>query len=247
MISDEGVGGPTKRSTGQAVIPFVPAAGTWAIGWVVGSLVAAPLLITLLGAGLNDDLTIPQLLVVALGTWAVFLVSLVIVSRKFGTGDLLADLGVSFRPIDLIGLPVGVVTQLALVPLVYVPLRSLWPDTFSSEELERRAQDLADKATGFSTILLVLIVVVGAPIVEELVYRGLLQRSMATVVGAGPALAFTALWFSLVHLSPVEYPGLFVAGLVFGAGVLLTNRVGPSIMAHAAFNATGIIIVLSHR
>ena len=236
-----------KRSTGRAVIPFVPAAGTWAIGWVIGSIVAAPLLIMLLGAGLSDDLTIPQLLVVALGTWAVFLVALVIVSRKFGTGDLFSDFSVSFRPVDLIGLPVGVLTQLALIPLVYVPLRSLWPDTFSSEELERRAQDLADRATGFSTVLLVLIVVVGAPIVEELVYRGLLQRSMATVVGAGPALVFTALWFSLVHLSPVEYPGLFVAGLVFGAGVLATNRIGPSIVAHAAFNATGIIIVLSRR
>ncbi len=65
-----------------------------------------------------------------------------------------------------------------------------------------------------------LIVVVGAPIVEELVYRGLLQRSLTSVVNAGPALVIIAMWFSLIHLSPVEYPGLFLAGLVFGAGVV---------------------------
>lgn len=217
------------------------------VGWAVGSLIAAPLLVAAMGAELGDDLTIPQLLVVAVGAWTAFLVALAIASRKFGTGDLLGDFAARFRAIDLVGVPLGVLTQLALIPLLYVPLRALWPDTFSSERLEERAQDLADRANGFSAVLLVLIVVVGAPIVEELVYRGLLQRSLGSIVNAWPALVMTAMWFSLIHLSPVEYPGLFLAGLVFGAGVVATNRIGPAIVTHAAFNATGIIVVLSNR
>ena len=94
-------------------------------------------------------------------------------------------------------------------------------------------------------MLLVLIVVVGAPLVEELLYRGLLQRSIATVLGALPALMVTSLWFMIVHPSPVEYPGLLLAGLVFGGGVVVTGRLGASIVTHAAFNATGIGVVLA--
>jgi hypothetical protein len=148
------------------------------------------------------------------------------------------------RPIDLVGLPVGVIGQLAVIPLLYLPLREIWPDTFSQSELEERAQELADKADGWTVLLLVLVVAVGAPIVEELVYRGLLQRSMATRVGAVGGLVLTSMWFALVHPSPVEYPGLFAAGLLFGAGVLLTDRLGASILTHAAFNATGLVLAL---
>jgi membrane protease YdiL (CAAX protease family) len=52
-------------------------------------------------------------------------------------------------------------------------------------------------------------------------------------------------WFALVHFSPVEYPGLFLAGLVFGGCVVATGRIGPAILTHAAFNAVGLVIVLS--
>ena len=228
-------------------VPIRPAFGAWSLAWLLGSVVAAPMLVLALGAELDGDLSIPQLTVVAMGSWAAFLVALAVVSKRFGTGRFRDDFALRFGPLDLIGVPIGVLGQLALIPLVYVPLRALWPDTFTTARLEERAQDLADRATGLSTVLLVLVVVVGAPIVEELVYRGLLQRSMAAAWGAAPALALTALWFSLIHLSPVEYPGLFVAGLMFGAGVLVTKRIGLSIVTHAAFNATGIIVVLSHR
>ena len=252
MVFDEAARGtvPSRSARQQqpsAAIPFVPAAGTWTLAWVTGSVFVAALLIAAMGADSGSDLTIPQLLVVAVGSWIVLLVALVIASRRFGTGDFVADYAAKIRPIDLVGVPVGVLTQLALIPVLYMPLRGLWPDTFSSEKLEERAQDLADRATGASTVLLVLVVVVGAPIVEELVYRGLLQRSMATVAGAVPALVLTSIWFSLIHFSPVEYPGLFLAGLVFGAGVVLTGRIGPAIVTHAAFNATGIVMVLSAR
>lgn len=218
--------------------------GTWAAAWIGGTVVAAPVVIALLGASLGDELTIPQLAVVSIATWAVMIVALAVASRRFGTGDALADYAVRFRPIDLAGIPLGVITQLALVPLLYVPLRGVWPDTFSDERIEERAQDLADRAGGWSTVLLVLVVVIGAPLVEELVYRGLLQRSVSTMVGTAFGLVSTSMWFALVHFSPVEYPGLFLAGLVFGVCVVATGRIGPAIVTHAAFNAAGLVVVL---
>jgi membrane protease YdiL (CAAX protease family) len=233
-----------RSDPSSAPIPVAPALGTWSVAWVLGAIVVTPLLIVAAGASVGDDLTIPQLSLATIGVWAMFGVGLVLASRRFGTGDVAADLGWSFRPVDLVGIPLGVATQFVLVPLLYWPLRELWPDTFDPDRLEERAQELADKAGGFNTVLLVVIVVVGAPLVEELVYRGLVQRSLSVVAGASSGLLLTSILFALIHFSPVEYPGLFLAGMVFGGCVALTGRLGPAIVTHAAFNAAGLVTVL---
>ena len=41
---------------------------------------------------------------------------------------------------------------------------------------------------------------------------------------------------------PVEYPGLFVFGLVAGACLLVTGRLGMPIATHVAFNVTGLLL-----
>jgi uncharacterized protein len=235
---------PRRLAADDTPIAIGQATGTWAVAWIGGTVLAAPAMIALLGAELGGDLTIPQLAAASAATWVVMIGAVVVASRRFGTGDVIADYAATFRPVDLVGIPLGIATQLAFVPLLYLPLREWWPDTFSDEQIEERAKDLAERAGGWLTALLVVVVVVGAPIVEELVYRGLLQRSVSSAIGAGIGLVSTSLWFALVHFSPVEYPGLFLAGLVFGGCVALTGRIGPAIVTHAAFNATGLVVVL---
>ncbi len=174
------------------------------------------------------------------------LAALWFLGRRFGVGKLAADYGLSFRPIDAIGLPLGVATQLVLVPLLYVPLESIWPKTFGSDQIEKRARDLWDNASGASAVLLIVIVVIGAPLVEELVYRGLLQGAAGRRLHQWRgwlALVLVAALFALVHFVPVEYPGLFLVGLVLGTCALRTGRLGMSVLAHFAFNATGLVLV----
>lgn len=239
-------GGPRSAAVpgADSPIPFGPAFGVWAIAWIVGSGVLGAIAISATGHDLGDDLPIPVLALAAVVGWASFGVALVVLSRRYGSGSPVADYGIGFRPIDLVGVPLGIATQLALVPLLYWPLRRGWPDTFSHDALEERARELADRADGAMALLLILVVVVGAPIVEELVYRGLLQRSLATLLTPWPALGFAAVWFAFIHFAWVELPGLFLAGLVFGACVVVTGRLGPAIVTHAAFNAAGVAVVL---
>jgi membrane protease YdiL (CAAX protease family) len=228
-------------------IPLFPAFVTWFAAWLGGALVVIAAVYPLAGVESGVDLTVPQLAWGAIVSWAAFLIGLWWVSRRNGGGDLSgfrAHYAVDYRPVDLLGIPAGVLTQLALVPIVYYPLRQIWPSTFSQAKLEERAQDLADQAGGWKTVLLVAVVVVGAPIVEELVYRGMLQHSLSRVLGGVAGLLVAAAWFALIHLTPVEYPGLFVAGLVFGGCFLVTGRIGPAIAAHLAFNATGVLMAL---
>ncbi len=141
------------------------------------------------------------------------------------------------------GIPIGIGLQVGLIPLMYWPLRTLWPATFSTEEVEQRANDLVDRAGDRWAWLLVVVVVIGAPIIEELVYRGLLQRSISLSVGLPSGLLLTSLLFALIHPSAVEWPGLMVAGLAFGAGVIFTGRIGMGIATHMAFNAAGLAVI----
>ena len=45
---------------------------------------------------------------------------------------------------------------------------------------------------------------------------GAIQGSFVARVSEPAALLAGASWFAIIHFRPVEYPGLFVAGLVFG-------------------------------
>ena len=213
--------------------------------WVVGNLAAG----TVLAASGSDSVAEAGpgwLAGISVAQWLPMLAALWMLGRRSGVGKLSADYGLSFRPIDGIGLPIGVAAQLLLVPLLYVPLRSMWPDAFTTEEVEERARNLWDNASGAGTVILVVIVVIGAPLVEELIYRGLLQGALGRRVskwGGWLAVVLVAALFALVHFAPVEYPGLFLVGLVFGACALRTGRLGMSVVTHAAFNATGLVLV----
>ena len=227
----------------DATIPTGVAIGTWGASWALGMLVLGPLAIVAMGADLGDDLTVPQLAVATAVGWVALCGALVLASQRAGTADFRRDFAVAFRPIDLVGIPIGIVLQIGVIPLMYRPLRAVWPTTFSTEEVEERANDLVNRAGDRWAWLLVVVVVIGAPVIEELVYRGLLQRSISRTVGLTSGLLLTSLWFALIHPSAVEWPGLIVAGLAFGVGVVLTGRIGMGIATHMAFNAAGLAVI----
>ncbi|NDH45239.1 MAG: CPBP family intramembrane metalloprotease, partial [Actinobacteria bacterium] len=62
--------------------------------------------------------------------------------------------------------------------MVTWPFREWFPDTFSTSEVEDRARNLYDSATGIWLVVLFIVVVLGAPVVEELVYRGFIQAGL---------------------------------------------------------------------
>ena len=230
---------------------FVAYVGAWLVGnLAAGAVLAASGEKTIAAAGHG------WLVGISVAQWVPMLLALWLVGRRlstgnFATGSFVHDTfvhgyGLSFRAIDLIGIPIGVVTQLVVVPLLYRPLESIWPATFGSDEVEKRARDLYGHPSSAGLALLILVAVVGAPLVEELVYRGLLQGAVGRTVHqwcGWLAVILVAALFALVHFSPVEYPGLFLVGLVLGACALRTGRLGMGILTHAAFNAAALALV----
>ena len=230
------------RDTGRRIdVPL--ALLTWLAAWLLGQVVA---LVVYSAGGYEDvdDVPISVLFVSQLLVWGIFIGAMVLASRRGGTGRFRDDYQFDARGVDLLGAPIGVLSQLVLVPLVYLPLERLWEDVFTEERLTENAKDLVDRASGGSMVLLVLMVCVGAPVVEELVYRGLLQGSLADRVNPLPAWLAASALFALIHFRPVEYPGLLVIGLVCGACALVTGRLGMAIACHVGFNVTGLLLAL---
>lgn len=234
--SDLAPGDDPAVEPSAAVLYF---AGAWLVGVLVASVVT-----TALRSDPDVDVSIGVLAASLAVLWGCYLGGMWLASRRAGTGRPVADYGIRFATVDLLGVVIGAASQLVLVPIVYAPLRAIWPDTFSDERLEETARDLVDRADGGLLVLLFVLVVVGAPLVEELFYRGLLQRSLLRAFRPAVVIPGVAAVFALVHFRPLEYPGLFAFGLVLGVCQWTTGRLGLPIVAHVAFNATGLMVVL---
>jgi membrane protease YdiL (CAAX protease family) len=178
----------------------------------------------------------------ALGLWLPFVFMLRWVARRAGT-DFRTYFGLRFAKIDWLGVPLGVFCQVVLMNVVNWPLNKWFPETFNPERIETRARDLVDTAQGAWFIVLFVVVVIGAPFVEELVYRGFIQGGLQTRIGSTWALIITSAWFAVVHMEPIEFPGLFTFAIVLGLCYRRTQRLGLSIVTHLAFNATGLLLV----
>jgi len=154
------------------------------------------------------------------------------------------DFGLAIQAADIpVGISVGVLAQYIIVPLVYVPMRLIIH--FNAQDISKPARDITDRASGpVGVVLLVLIVGIGAPIVEEIFFRGLLQRSLIRKVGPIWGIGLTAVIFGAVHFEPLQFPALALAGAAFGILAYRSGRLGPSIVAHMLFNLTAVIALL---
>lgn len=219
--------------------------GYWIITFVVAGA-ASTVAIALTGYSGAGSADVPTwvLGVGAISMWAVFLS---ILPRRLAK-DSEKSLRSFFRWFCLrdvyVGIPLGVASQLVLVNIVNWPLSQLFPDTFSFDEVSKRAEDLVNGAQGLGLVVLFFVVVVGAPVVEEIVYRGSLQNGLVSTMGERRGVAVTAVIFTAIHLVPVEYPGLLAFALVLGIARQKTGTLGLPIITHLAFNATGLLLVM---
>ncbi|MEY3806998.1 MAG: hypothetical protein RIR69_1810 [Actinomycetota bacterium] len=215
----------------------------WLIIYVAASFASIVALVATGRSGAEN----PPMWALAVNVAAMWSVYLYFFPRflPFSDGSLRRQFRTWFSLRDLwIGIPLGIGSQLILMNLVNWPLSQLFPDQFSPEKISERADEIASTAPGWWALLLVAVVVVGAPIVEEIVYRGCLQTRMVKAFGRNVGIVSTAALFALIHLSPVEIPGLFVFALVLGVVRHWTGTLGLAIVTHLAFNATGLSLVM---
>jgi membrane protease YdiL (CAAX protease family) len=49
--------------------------------------------------------------------------------------------------------------------------------------------------------------------------------------------------FALLHFQALQFPGLFVFGVVLASLTLALGRLGPAVWAHMAFNASTVAVL----
>jgi hypothetical protein len=182
------------------------------------------------------------------GLWGGFLGAAVLASRLRGTKRLGVDLGIRFRWIDLIGIPIGFAGQY-LVALFYWPFESHIHNFH--RQFSAPAQRLTGSAHGVGWLVIGLATVVGAPFFEELFFRGVLLRALVRLFGrwggwVGPTLAIvvSGLLFGAIHAELLQFAGLALFGVLLGAVSYRTGRLGMNIVAHAAFNLLALTAVV---
>ena len=248
--------GGTRYFDGRAWAPIQPVfeereahshlplpAALGALGVLLGSLLIGRTL-GALAAALGPDM-LGFAVAVAIGygpsvVWAWYVV------RRWGGGSPSA-IGWKFRWVDLGWGPLtwlaAVASQLVmygLVVLFHIPIAS-------------NVEDVSDPdITRVYQVATVLAAVIAAPLVEELVFRGLVLRGLLSRFGPVAAIALQGVLFGFAHSDPARGAGnlglalvLSAVGVALGTSAYLVRRIGPTVVAHAIFNGVVLIIVLS--
>lgn len=106
-------------------------------------------------------------------------------------------------------------------------------------------QQLRDEGPLLAVVLFALCVAIGAPLAEELAFRGMAYNALAKRgLSTAWVIAITTVAFSLFHLEPMRAPILLASGLVLGLLRWKTRSLGAPIVAHAVNNLPGAAFLL---
>lgn len=166
-----------------------------------------------------------------------------IVSKWKGVGPV-SDWRLGFKLSDLgIGLGTAVIGLAAagVAGMVTTSLVGL------TDEAAADNTQFLREAEGTPWLALILFAaVVGAPVTEELFFRGLTLRAIEKRLGSTWAIVLSALIFTLPHFTSPDWRGtavlfasIFTVGLILAAVTVKTDRLAAAIVAHVIFNAVG--------
>lgn len=141
------------------------------------------------------------------------------------------------RRVDAPALWEGVAFAPGLYLVVSLVLASL-PESWLESYNEASAGITTGGAVG------VLAVVVAAPVVEEIVFRGLIMTRLSQAMPGWLAVLVSAAIFGACHRHPVWFGYAFVLGSVFGFMDLRAGSIWPSILGHIVFNSFSQIITV---
>jgi membrane protease YdiL (CAAX protease family) len=152
-------------------------------------------------------------------------------AHRRGATAPLGELGIPPRFGDAwligIGLVLAVVAAVALTQFADI------------EEAPQEIARLADEAAGFTALLASLGTVLAAPLVEEIIFRGVLLRGLQHYVPFAAAVIASSAAFAVFHYNGpdtvVVLPPLFLLGVIL-AVTAHRRGVGAAVYIHSGFN-----------
>jgi membrane protease YdiL (CAAX protease family) len=216
----------------------------WGLWGVVGGLAATVAIAVVVGVLLllADAPLSVQILVGVSAPWLAMLGWPLLATRLRGNGPVI-DLGLRLTWRDTgWGVIAGVAATFAagiaaaLMTLVVPDLTSAAGDA---------AAELQDAGGRLGVVLFGLMVLIGAPIVEEVFFRGYAYGALRKRgLNAFWTIVITAVVFAGFHLEPMRFLILLPTGLVLGWVRWHTGSTGAAMVAHGVVNAPGAVLLL---
>jgi membrane protease YdiL (CAAX protease family) len=207
----------------------------WAV--LVGLLAAASYGARLAGGDVPDDLLYRwSTVVAALVQYGIMLILILAIARGFDRHLLGLERPESPRRaagLSVAALLVIVAANAALSQFLDAGTeQGLVPNTWDSS---RAAPFLANAA----------VVVLVAPFVEELLFRGLGFGVLDPFVGPMPAIVITGVAFGLAHGLVIGLPVLSIFGVTLGWLRWKSGSVYPGMVVHGLFNAAALVVAVT--
>ena len=107
------------------------------------------------------------------------------------------------------------------------------------------ALELRDDGPFWALLLFAVMIMVGAPIVEEIAFRGMLFNALRKRgVGTALTIVISAVAFSAFHFEPIRFFLLLPIGLVYGWVRWKTGSLGAAMVAHGVNNSPAALVLL---
>jgi uncharacterized protein len=218
-----------------------PRWGLWDVVWAG----IAAVVIGLAVGGLLLWLDAPASVLILVGTtapWLAFAGWPLVTTRWRGNGPRI-DLGLRLTWSDTGWGALAGFGGLVLAVVAAGITRLFVPDLSSAAG--DAATELQDSAGRLSLTVFALLLMVGAPIVEELFFRGLFFAALRKAgLGAWPTIVITAVVFAGFHFEPLRFFVLLPTGVLLGWVRSRTGSTGSSMVAHGLVNAPGALLLL---
>lgn len=132
-------------------------------------------------------------------------------------------------------IPFIVIGSVALLFGIADPLGNLIP---MPESFKKSLMDFGSQTGIFAFLLLVI----AAPILEELLFRGIILDGLLKKYSPLISILISSLLFGIVHLNPWSFINGLIIGIFSGWVYFRTKSVLPSIIIHASANLSGFLI-----
>ena len=87
-----------------------------------------------------------------------------------------------------------------------------------------------------------LATVIAAPVLEEFLLRGIIERGLLHWMSPWKAILWSAFFFAVIHLNPWQATGAFIAGILFGWIYWKTRSLAACIFVHMTNNGTAYLL-----
>lgn len=200
------------------------------VGIFVASTIILSIILVLFSSFVSGDM-LSTGIIAQIMVYAVTIPAAIILMRRRGMKKPI--LPFSFRMADPLMILWGV-ALIFIMGVVIEPLINLFPASYMED-----VNNLISETGGLGMLMTIVL----APVLEEILFRGVIQGGTEREYGPVRAIVVASAIFGIIHLVPQQVVNAFFCGLILGYVFYRTRSLVPVIAIHLLNNAFAYIMI----